>query len=135
MTYVSLQAGDMVLSREAMETLGLVKNLDDRKEASVRHLSTTPVNGGDNRSVPVEEVETPRLMGSGSLNSCKFESTPDAERHQSVAPNGGGGRSAPPNGGKSIGGSYQKTNLPEFRQYEGDSGVPGGQLTLDLIAA
>ena len=31
-------------------------------------------------------------------------------------------------------GSSQKTSLPEFRQYEGDSGVPGGQLSLDLIA-
>ena len=39
------------------------------------------------------------------------------------------------NGGKLYGGSSQKTSLPEFRQYKGDSGVPGGQLPLDLIAS
>ena len=120
MAFLSLQAEDVVLSREAMESLGFVKNLDDRKQASVCHLSMTPVNGGDNSSVPVEDEEAPRQMGSGSHNSCKFKSTPAAERHQSVAPNGRGGSSAPPNGGKSGGGSSQETSSPEFRQYEGD---------------
>ena len=73
MAYVSQQAEDVVLSREIMETFGLVKNFDDRKKASVCHLSTTAVNGGENSSVLVEEEEAPRQMGSGSHNSRKFE--------------------------------------------------------------
>ena len=35
MAYVSPQAEDLVLSREAMETLNLVSNLDDRGEAKM----------------------------------------------------------------------------------------------------
>ena len=73
MAYVSQQAEDVVLSREVMETFGLVKKFDDRKKASVRHLSTTAVNGGEKSSVLVEEEEAPRQMGSGSHNSRKFE--------------------------------------------------------------
>ena len=85
-------------------------------------------------------------------NSCQFESPPAAERRRSAAPTGGkagggtqetgsleykqykggGGRSSPPIGSK-AGGSSQETGSPGYKQYEGDT-VPGGQLTLDLIA-
>ena len=141
MAYISPQAEDVVLSREAMETLGLVSNLDDRREASVRHLSTTPANGGGDGSTPVESGGSPGLMGSGFHVSRQIKSTPAADRHRSAAPNGGSGRSAPPNGGNSGGGSTQASGSEvlgsnqEYRQYGEDIGVPGGQLTLDLIAA
>ena len=97
-------------------------------------MSTTPADGGDNSSVPVVDEEAPGHSGSGFHISCQFESTPAVERHRSAAPNGGSGRSAPPTGGKAGGGSTQGTGSPEYKQYEGDT-VPGGQLTLDLIAA
>ena len=75
-----------------METLGLVSNLDDRREASVRHLSTTPANGGGDGSAPVESGETPGHKGSGFHVSRQIKSTPAADRHRSAAPNGGGDR-------------------------------------------
>ena len=97
-------------------------------------MSTTPADGGDNSSVPVVGEESLGLKGSGFHNSRQFESTPAAERRRSAAPNGGSGWSAPPNGSKSGGGSSQGTGSPEYKQYKGDT-VPGGQLTLDFIAA
>ena len=100
-----------------MESLGLVSNLDDRKEASVRHFSTTPANSGGASSIPVESGESPGHKGSGFHNSRQFESTPAAERHRSAAPNGGSGWSALPNGGKSGGGSLQGAGSPEYKQY------------------
>ena len=54
MAYVSPRAEYIVLSREAMETLGLVSNLDDRREASVRHISMTPADGGGTSSTPAD---------------------------------------------------------------------------------
>ena len=41
MAYVSTQAEDVVLSREAMESLKLVSNLDDRVKSSVNLLSNS----------------------------------------------------------------------------------------------
>ena len=73
MAYVSPQAEDVVLSREAMESLELVSNLDDRKEASVRHLSTTPADGGDNSSVLVVDEEALGHIGLGVHISCRVE--------------------------------------------------------------
>ena len=87
MAYVSPRAEDIVFSREAMETLGLVSNHDDRREASVRHFSTTPADGGGTSSTPGDGG------GTGSHISRQIKSTPAADRHRSVAPNGGGGNS------------------------------------------
>ena len=70
-----------------MELLGLVSNLDDRKLASVRSISTTPANGGGTSSTPVE--------GSCSCShiSRQIKSTLAADRHPSATPNDGGGNS------------------------------------------
>ena len=46
MAYVSPRAEDIVLSREAMESLGVVSGLDDSGTASVRHISSTQAAGG-----------------------------------------------------------------------------------------
>ena len=98
-----------------------MSNLDDRKEASVRLLSTTQADGGSNSSVPVVDEEAPGHIGSGFHNSRQFESTPAAERHRSAAPNNGSGRSDPPTGGK-AGGGTQETGSLEYKQYEGGGG-------------
>ena len=96
-----------------------------RGEASVNLVS--------NSSSPVVE-ETPRVSGSGLHVSRRFDSTPAVERHRSVGPEGRSGRATPSSGGSAGGNSPQGVSSPEFREYEGDA-VPGGQLTLDLIAA
>ena len=89
----------------------------------------------------MESGGPPGLMGSGIHISRQIKSTPTADKHRSAAPNGDSGRAAPPNGGTSGGGSTQANGSevlgsnPEYRQYGEDIGVPGGQLTLDLIAA
>ena len=89
----------------------------------------------------MESGGPPGLMGSGTHISRQIKSTPTADRHRSAVPNGDSGRATPPNGGTSGGGSMQANGSevlgsnPEYRQYGEDIGVPGGQLTLDLIAA
>ena len=93
-----------------METLGLVSYLDDRKESSVRHISTTPENGGGDGSTPVEGG------GSGSQISQQIKSTPATDRHRSAAPNGGvdgGGNS----GGGSTRGSSSEV-LSRNKEYK-----------------
>ena len=87
MAYVTPRAEDIVLSREAMESLGLVSNLDDRREASVRHISLTPTVGGSTSLAPAVGGGT----GSHISRQCKL--TLAADRHQSVAPNVGSGNS------------------------------------------
>ena len=127
MAYVSPRAEDLVLSREAMESLGLVSNLDDRREASVRHISSTPTVGGSTSLAPAVGG------GTGSHISRQFKLTPAADRHQSVAPNGGSGNS----GGGSMrdSGSGVPSSSQEYKQFEEYIGVPVGQLAMDLIAA
>ena len=61
MAYVSPRAEDLVLSRKAMECLGLVSGLDDSKAASVRHISSVPATGGGCTGTPA-----PSSGGSGS---------------------------------------------------------------------
>ena len=51
-----------------------------------------------------------------------------------MGPEARSGRATPSSGGSAGGNNTQGASYPEFREYEGDS-VPGGQLTLDLIAA
>ena len=121
MAYVSPQAEDLVLSREAMESLKLVANLDDRVKASVNLVS--------NSLSPVVKEEDPRVSGLSLHISRRFESTPAVERHRSAGPV----RATPASGG-SVHSTQGASSPPEYREYEGDS-VPGGQLTLDLIAA
>ena len=95
--------------------------------------------GGDG-STPVERGGPLGLMGSGTHISCQIKSTPTADRHRSAAPNGGSGQTAPQNGGTSGGGSTQASGSevlgrnPGYRQYGEDTEVPGGKITLDLIA-
>ena len=57
------------LSREAMESLGLVSNLDDRREASVRHISLTLTVGGSTSLAPAVGG------GTGSHISRQFKLT------------------------------------------------------------
>ena len=99
MAYVSSKAENIVLSREAMECLGLVSGLCDSRAASVRHISSAPVTGGGGVSTP--------------------------------APSSGGGNG----GGGSLRGGSPGALGRGGRQYEQCKGVPGGQLTLDLVAS
>ena len=137
MAYVSPRAEDIVLSREAMETLGLVSNLDDRREASVRHISTTPADGGGTSLTPADGGGTSSTPadggGTGSHISRQIKSTPAADRHRSVAPNGGGGNSG--GGTTRDSSSGVPSSSQEYKQFGEYIGVPGGQLTMDLIAA
>ena len=110
-----------------MESLKLVANLDDRGKASVNLVS--------NSLNPVVKEEVPRVSGSSLHVSRRFKSTPADERHRSVEPVRRRGRVTPASGGSAGGHSTQgASSPPEYREYKGDS-VPGGQLTLDLIAA
>ena len=104
MAYVSPQAEDFVLSREAMESLKLVTNLDDRGEASVNLVS--------NSLSPVVKEEAPRVSGSGLNVSRRFDSTPAVERHRSVGPDGRSGRVTPSSGGSAGGNSTQGASSP-----------------------
>ena len=52
------------------------------------------------------------------------------ERHRSAAP----GRATPGGGSTGADSTQGTSSPPEYREYDGDS-APGGQLTLDLIAA
>ena len=72
-----------------------------------------------------------RILSMTCSEQCQLSAV---ERHRSAAPDGISGRATLPAGGSAGGGSTQGTGSPEYRQYEGDT-VPGGQLTLDLIAA
>ena len=110
-----------------MESLKLVANLDDRGKASVNLVS--------NSSSPVVKEEDPRVSGSSLHISRRFESTPAVERHRSAGPVRRTGRATPASGG-SVHSTQGASSPPEYREFtsEGDS-VPGGQLTLDLIAA
>ena len=119
MAYVSPHAEDLVLSREAMESLKLVANLDDRGKASVNLVS--------NSSSPVVKEEAPGVSGSSLHVSRRFESTPADERHRSKEPvrsrgsvHSTRGVSAPPAGS------------PEFREYGSDTVQGGHRAGLDL---
>ena len=104
MAYVSPQAEDLVLSREAMESLELVSNLDDRQEASVNLVS--------NSSSPVVKEEAPRVSGSVFHVSRRFDSTPAVERNRCAGPDGRSGRANPLSGGSAGGSSAQGASSP-----------------------
>ena len=87
MAYISPRAEDIVLLREAMKTLGLVSNLDNRREASVCHISETPADGSGTSLTPADGGDT------GSHISHQIKSNPTADRHRSFAPNSGSGTS------------------------------------------
>ena len=67
------------------------------------------------------------------LSISEIKSTPAADRHRSVAPNGGGGNSRGGTARDSSSGVLSSSQ--EYKQFGEDIGVPGGQLTMDLIAA
>ena len=93
------------------------------------------VNLVSNSSSPVIKEEVQRVSGASLHVSWRFESTPAVERHRSAGPVGKSGRATPASGGSAGGNSTQgASSPPEYREYEGDS-VPGGQLTLDLVAS
>ena len=130
MAYISANVADVVLSREAMESLKIVANLDDRKKASVNLVSSTVLHPYYSMSSSPVVTDAPGVSGSSLRSSRQFESTSASERHRSVGPVRGRAivhstqrvNSAPPAGG------------PEFREYSESDSVQGGQLTLDLVA-
>ena len=102
MAYVSSHAEHMVLSREAMESMKLVANLDDRRKASVHLVSNS-------LSLVVKE-EAPGVSGSSLHASRQFESTPADERHRSVEPVRRRGWATPAGGGSVY--STQRASSP-----------------------
>ena len=92
--YISVNVADIVLSREAMESLKFVSDLDDRKKASVNLVSSTVMHPYYSKSS--SPVARP-LAGPGasglSLRSSRIESsraelesTSARETHRSVCP-------------------------------------------------
>ena len=130
MAYISSNVEDVVLSRAAMESLKMVANLDDRKQAGVNLVSSTVKHPYYSKSLSPVVTEALGVGGSSLLSSRQFESTPVSERQRSVEPMRSRAivhstqrvSSAPPAGG------------PEFREYTSDT-LQGEQLTLDLTAA
>ena len=150
--YISVNVEDIVLSREAMESLRFVADLDDRKKASVSLVSSTvlhpyysksssPVASpmvGKSSSPVARLVESPAASGSSLRSSriessrAELESTSVRERHRSLCPVRGRAsvhstqqvKSDPPAGGPQS----------EFIQYSESDRVQGGQVTLDLVA-
>ena len=118
--YISANVADIVLSREAMESLKFVSNLDDRKKASVNLVSSTVMHPYYSKSLSPVVTEAPGVSGSSLCSSRQFESTPVSERRRSVEPMRSrasvhstqrvdSAPSAPPAGG------------PEFREYTSDT--------------
>ena len=103
--YVSERVEDLVISREAMESLKLVSDLDDRRpRASVRVLKSTVMNPyygapssavqsgseGKRQDSSLQERES-RL----EYSRAQFESTTARERHRSQGPLRGKVQSTP----------------------------------------
>ena len=122
MAYLSPQTEDIVMSREAMETLRLVANLDD--SASVRLVSKSLDPGQE--EVAMDD------RGSSPHVSRQFErpgQESSVERHRSAGP----GRPEPGGGSAAAARSTQSTQSTSFAP-EYIEEAPGGQLTLDLLA-
>ena len=85
--YISANIDDVVLSREAMESLKMVSNLDDKKKATVRLVSSSsPVAGslmGKSSSPGGGSVAGGSLRAS-RIESCRAEL--ERERHRSRCP-------------------------------------------------
>ena len=126
MAYLTPVTKDIVMSREAMESLCLVKNLDD--SASVRAISES-LNPGQGEGTTEDRGSKPHV----SRNLERPGQEGAVERHRSAAP------SRPESGGGSVAaaGSTQSTPhsgagvllTPEYFDE-----APGGQLTRDLLA-
>ena len=104
--YISVNVEDIVLSREAMESLRFVSDLDDRKKATVSLVSSTVMQPYYSKSLsPVASpvtgkslspgdrpVESPVASGSSLRSSriessrAELESTSARERHRSMCP-------------------------------------------------
>ena len=150
--YISEKVEDIVISREAMESLRFVSDLNDRKRASVRLVSSTVMHpyysaslsprqsspvGGKSSSPGAGREECP-ASGSSLRSSriessrAELESTSVKERHRSVGP---------VRGRASVHSTQQVTSdLPaggapaEFIQYTESDRVHGGQVTLNIVA-
>ena len=142
-----------MISREAMESLQFVSDLDDRKKASVRLVSSTVMHPYYSKSLsPIQSspmvgkssspgarlVDSPVASGS-SLRSSRIESsradlesTSVRERHRSMCPVRDRASvhstqqvmSDPPAGGPPA----------EFIQYSERDRIHGGQVTLNIVA-
>jgi hypothetical protein len=130
MAYISSNVEDVVLSHEALESLKIVANLDDRKKAEVNLVNSTVKHPYYSKSLSPVVTEVPGVGGSSLRSSRQFESTPVSERRRSVEPM----RSCASVHSTQRVSSALPTGGPEFREYTSDT-VQGGQLTLDLIAA
>ena len=84
--YISVNVADIVLSREAMESLKIVSNLDDRKKESVNLVSSTVIHQYYSKSSSPVVTDAPGVSGSSLRSSRQFESTSASERHRSVGP-------------------------------------------------
>ena len=133
MAYISSSVEDVVLSREAMESLKIVANLDDRKKSVVNLVSSSVRHPFYSKSSSPVVTEPRGLSGSSLRSSRQFKSTSASERRRSVVPE----RSR-----ASVQSTHREDSTssvplaggPEFKEYTSDR-VRGGQLTLDLIAA
>ena len=85
MAYISSSVEDVVQGREAMESLKIVANLDNRKKAVVNLVSSSVVTPYYSKSLsPV--VTEPRGVPSSLCSSRQLESMPASKRCRSVVP-------------------------------------------------
>jgi hypothetical protein len=147
--YVSERVEDLVISREAMESLKLVSDLDERQpRASVRVIKSTVMNlyyGAPSSAVGASGEEKRQDSSLWERESrleysrAQFESTTARERHRSRGPLRG--KSTP-----TLASAVQSTptlaseapagaESAEFVEYNEECTVQGGQVTLDILAS
>ena len=86
MGFISSNVGHLVLNSEAMESLKLVANLDNRKKASVNLVSSSVRHPYYSKILSPLVTEAPGVGGSSLRSSRQFESTLVSERRRSVEP-------------------------------------------------
>ena len=157
--YISEKVDDLVISREAMESMRFVSDLDDRKPASVRLLNSTVVNPyysaraspvrselGKSSAVRSELGKSAAArteLGSGNESSpresrfesslAELESTAARTRHRSRGPVRGKVHCTQEAAAEVPAGAAG-AEPPEFREYDEGDRVQGGQVTLDILA-
>ena len=146
--YVSQKVDDVVLSRESMETLKMVSDLDDRKpRASVRVIKSTVLNPyyAAPSSAVGQEAEEERHGSSFrervsrlDYARAQYESTTARERHRSRGPLRKL-HSTPTltKGVQSTTTSPSEESAAESSEYMeyNESTIQGGQVTMDILAA
>ena len=86
MAYISSNVEDVFLSCEAMESLKMVANLDDRKKAAVNLVSSSVRHPYYSKSSSPVVTEAPGDGGSSLCSSRQFNSTSVSNRRLSVEP-------------------------------------------------